>query len=308
MRDTIKFLELNSDHPDELCKVAKALSSPVRVNIIKHLNKHSLNINEIADKLNLPPSSAAMHIKVLEDAGIIATKQLPGERGTMKLCNQSCNHISIRLMGDSPKTSDLISINMAIGHFTDCHIVPTCGIGTSKECLSEDTSLGFYRPERVDAQVIWTSAGYIEYKFPNVLPTGKTPTQLSFSMEICSEAPNYREDWKSDITLWVNGQDCGTWTSPGDFGKRRGLLTPSWVVYGSTQYGLLTTWVIDNEGCFINKQKVSNFTLAELNISKEPFITLRIGNKPDATYVGGFNLFGGACGDYAQDIIMMIGY
>ncbi len=37
-------------------------------------------------------------------------------------------------------------------------------------------------------------------------------------------------------------------------------------------------------------------------------ILLRIGNKPDAKYVGGLNLFGRQFGDYSQDIIMNLVY
>ena len=308
MKDTAKHLELNSNNPHHLSKVGKAFSSPIRIEIIKHLHTRSLNVNEIAEALNIPPSSAAMHIRVLEEANLITTKQLPGERGTMKLCSRRYDQLSIRLMDETPFISDLVSVDMPIGSFTDCHIVPTCGIGTEKGYIAEDTPIGFFRPERAGAQIIWTSAGYVEYKFPNIVPSHRTPTQLSFSMELCSEAPNYKEDWKSDITLWVNGHNCGTWTSPGDFGRRRGRLTPTWIVEGSTQYGILTTWSIDNEGCFINKKKASNFPLSHLNIMDNPFITMRIGNDPASKYVGGFNLFGDKCGDYAQSIIMTIGY
>ena len=37
-------------------------------------------------------------------------------------------------------------------------------------------------------------------------------------------------------------------------------------------------------------------------------ITIRIGNKEDATNKGGFNLFGRSFGDYAQDIILTLVY
>ena len=33
-----------------------------------------------------------------------------------------------------------------------------------------------------------------------------------------------------------------------------------------------------------------------------------LGNKPDAKYIGGFNLFGKEFGDYAQDIILNVEY
>ena len=302
-----KHLEINSAD-EELSKIAKALSSKVRIEIIKHLYKHSLNINEIAEKLTLPPSSAAMHIRVLEEADLITTKHLPGERGTMKLCSRRYDQLTIRLMDDTPKTSELVAVRMPIGAFTDCRIHPTCGISTAEKFLSEDRAHGFYLPERVEAQILWTSSGYVEYKFPNILPPNEAPTQLSFSMEICSEAPNYKEDWKSDLTLWVNGHNCGTWTSPGDFGRRRGRLNSDWPPDGCSQYGLMTTWTIDSEGCFVNKQKVSDLILPTLRITDEPCITMRIGNDPKAKYVGGFNLFGERCGDYPQNIIMSIGY
>ena len=38
------------------------------------------------------------------------------------------------------------------------------------------------------------------------------------------------------------------------------------------------------------------------------YVTVRIGNKPDAQYIGGFNLFGKHFGDYSQDLILTIAY
>ena len=51
---------------------------------------------------------------------------------------------------------------------------------------------------------------------------------LEFSMELSSEVPGTSADWPSDITVAVNGKDIGTWTSPGDFGDKRGVYTPDW--------------------------------------------------------------------------------
>lgn len=39
-----KLLDLNTDDKEALCLVGKALSSPIRVNIIKLLYTYSLNI------------------------------------------------------------------------------------------------------------------------------------------------------------------------------------------------------------------------------------------------------------------------
>ncbi len=54
-----KFLELDMEQEEELCNVGKALSSPIRIQILKLLYNKSLIIEEIAKQLNIPASSAA---------------------------------------------------------------------------------------------------------------------------------------------------------------------------------------------------------------------------------------------------------
>ncbi|MFI3258055.1 MAG: helix-turn-helix domain-containing protein [Spirochaetales bacterium] len=302
-----KYVELNADNEERLCAVAKALDSPVRIQIIKELFKHSLNINEISENIKIPASSAALHVKILEQAELIRTENQPGERGSMKLCSIKADFITIRLNPRDKKQSILHKISMPVGMFTDCDIYPTCGLATKTGFVgNEDIKECFYLPERSEAQLIWSSGGFVEYTFPNDIFDETKITKISFSLEICSEAPNYREDWKSDLTVWINNIDCGTWQSPGDLGARRGLLTPLWIESGSTQYGLLTTWEIKDSGSYINGQKVHETNLKDLKLSKKSTIRFRIGNKPDAKYCGGFNIFGKLCGDYPQDIIMSI--
>ena len=45
-------------------------------------------------------------------------------------------------------------------------------------------------------------------------------------------------------TLWINDVAVGTWTSPGDYGDRRGIYTPTWWKLEGSQYGKLKTWRI----------------------------------------------------------------
>ena len=84
-------------------------------------------------------------------------------------------------------------------------------------------------------------------------------------------------------------------------------MPPEWVL-GSTQYGLLKNWEIRKDGCYINGEKVSDVTIDMLKVMEKPYVKVRIGNKPDAKYVGGFNIFGKHFGDYDQDIIMAMEY
>lgn len=302
-----KLLDLNTDDIEPLYLFGKALSSPIRIEIIKLLYTHSFNIAEIAEKMKIPASSAAMHVRALEAAGLINTEVQPGERGSMKLCSRKSDYVTICLTGAPSMVNETTSISMPIGAFTDCQIAPTCGIATADTLLGhEDKQSSFYLPSRIDAQILWSSSGYLEYRFPNESP--QKPKQVSLSLEICSEAPNYREDWKSDLTVWINGVECATWTCPGDFGGRRGRLNPSWWENGNTQYGLLTTWTISDAGTTINGQPGSGRTLGELGLDGNTYILVRIGNKPDAQCVGGFNIFGERFGDHAQNIVLTLEY
>ena len=83
-----KPLELDLSQGEELCNIGKALSSPVRLEILKLLFDTSLSIVEISEKLNIAQSSAALHAKMLESAGLINAEVQPGTRGAVKLCSR----------------------------------------------------------------------------------------------------------------------------------------------------------------------------------------------------------------------------
>ena len=71
---------------------------------------------------------------------------------------------------------------------------------------------------------------------------------------------------------------------------------------------MLMTWEILGDGCFINGSKAAEATLEDLFLMEKPYIDVRIGNKEDARYIGGFNLFGKSFGNYEQDIVMSVEY
>ncbi len=298
-----KNLYLNTENEDALYKVAKALASIDRIKILKLLYYNSYNIGEIAEQLNIPPSTAALHIRVLEQANLINTEQHPGCHGSMKLCSRKNDDINICLTGSYADSELISTFSMPIGAYTDCNISPTCGlVSTDRPIAREDKPEDFFLAERLNAQMLWSSNGYVEYRFAHSIEPYRKPKQLILSFEACSEAPNYRENWKSDITIWINGVDCGTWNSPGDFGARRGKLNPDWWPNGSTQYGFLVTVIITDSKCLINNKEASLSRLSDLKLGQYPYIALRIGNKPNAEFVGGFNLFGQKFGDFEQDI------
>lgn len=95
---------------------------------------------------------------------------------------------------------------------------------------------------------------------------------------------------------------------PGDLGARRGRLNPPSVQNGSTQYGIWVTWAVDGEGCRVNGELVGDTKIEDLHLMEESFVRVRLGNRPDARYVGGFNLFGRHFGDYDQDLVLTVEY
>lgn len=303
------ILDLNLEDEEQLCNLGAALSSPTRIQILKLLYHNSFNVAEIAEKLQIPTSSAALYVRSLEKAGLINTRLQQGSRGSMKICSRKNDQIIINLTSDDPNVSRMSSISMPVGCFTDCKVSPSCGLASEHAPIGYgDRCESFYLPERTKAQILWTSSGYVEYKFPYQLPHSAVPKRLILTMELCSEALNYKENWLSDITFWINGIDCGTWRSPGDFGSRRGRLNPNWWSSGSTQYGKLVTLEISESSCTINSIPSSQITMKDFSFSSQCPISFRIGNKPDAEFVGGFNLFGEKFGDYEQSITMSFVY
>ena len=61
-----KHLDLSVDKPELLQRVAHALSSPVRLQIMQALGKRSMNVGELAQTLNIPMSTTALAVKTLE--------------------------------------------------------------------------------------------------------------------------------------------------------------------------------------------------------------------------------------------------
>ena len=81
--------------------IFKALSSEIRVEILSLLTKNgSLNLNEIAQKLNLSNGAVTMHIKKLEESGIIDVSTAVGKHGIQKICYLNENLLTVELQNN----------------------------------------------------------------------------------------------------------------------------------------------------------------------------------------------------------------
>lgn len=309
-----KNIELNlasNLHRHTITAIGKALSSPVRIDILNLIKAKPMSLQEISRLLSLPLSSTSMHIKCLEDARLITTENQPGIHGSMRVC--MCGFLSIHLEAydtDIDARDHTLLFDMPVGNYSSFDVEPTCGLADMNGVIDTyDSPVSFYSPERQNAQLIWFNCGFLEYRFPNKINPLLTLQELSFTLELCSEAPGYCEDWPSDITFLINGHEIGTFTSPGDFGVRRGKLTPNTWPMGRTQYGLLTTVSLRPDGGYINENLVNaRTTLDTVGLYDTHFIAFEIRIKADANHKGGINIFGEKYGDYPQGICMRIVY
>jgi len=302
-----RVLELLADDHNlhKLEAVTKALGSETRLEILRFLSAHTCSLLEIAEALELPPSTATLHINVLEKAGLIETDLRPATRGLQKVCARVYDRVVIQLPAESEPEDKAVEVSMPVGAYTDVNIVPTCGLAGELGIIGHlDDPSTFYEPDRIYAQLLWFRRGYVEYRFPNRLPPNVALDDIEVSFEVCSEAPLHHADWPSDITVWIGNLEIGSWTSPADFGGERGALTPAWWESQNSQYGLLKVWRVTNSGSFVDGVQVSNVRLDDLTLKAGEPIPVRIGIKATASNVGGLNLFGSKFGNYPQDIVL----
>jgi predicted transcriptional regulator len=290
--------------------VLRGLASPVRVSILQLLHdRGKMNVNEISAALSLPQSTVAVNILTLEEAGLIETYSVKATKGHQKVCSARYDEIIVRF--DTPEkkhNSNQIEVAMPLGLFTSCEVSAPCGLCSPEGVIGLlDVPDFFLDPGRVQAALIWFGRGNVEYKFPNNARLINSVIEaVEFSMELSSEVPGTNVNWPSDITLWVNDRKVGTWTSPGDYGDKRGVHTPSWWKLEGSQYGKLKTFRVTKQGSFVDGLPISKITIDDVGLADHHSIRMKIGIEENAPHPGGINIFGRGFGNYDQDIVMRL--
>jgi predicted transcriptional regulator len=296
--------------PDDGVGVLRGLASAVRMRILRLLHERGrLNVNEISHELGLPQSTVATNIQALEEAGLIATETVKAKKGHQKICSAKYDEVVLRFETSAERRNpNLVEVAMPLGLYTSCEVSSPCGLCSTEGVIGLlDVPDFFLDPNRVQAALIWFGRGHVEYKFPNnaKLLNSRVET-LEFSMELSSEVPGTNLNWPSDITVWVNDVPIGTWTSPGDFGDKRGVYTPNWWKLEGSQYGKLKTWRINKTGSFIDGVNISDVTIEDIGLPEHHSIRMKIGIDSKANHPGGVNIFGKGFGNYDQDIVMRL--
>ncbi|MFP5078099.1 ArsR/SmtB family transcription factor [Rhizobium sp. YIM 134829] len=296
--------------PETDMAVLKGLASPARASILKLLHSRGpTNVNELTDLLALPQSSVSINVQALQDAGLIRTETVKARKGNQKVCHPLYDEILVVLKSDIKETEeDAIEVSMPLGLYTSFEVSAPCGLCSPEGIIGLlDVPSTFLDPDRMKAGLIWFTRGHLEYQFPNNARLANAEIrEIEFVLELSSEVPGTSADWPSDITLAVNGIEVATWTSPGDFGDKRGVYTPDWWKLKGSQYGKLKNFRVGAEGTFVDGLRMSDVTLGDLKLGDHHSIRLRIGVKDDAKHPGGINIFGRGFGNYDQDILLRV--
>jgi predicted transcriptional regulator len=309
----IKFLNIEKNLLDEAniknnAEICRALSSELRIKIVNliAIEKQGLTISEIAKKLDISVSSATFHLKLLENSGIVNISFLPNKKGNVQICRLNVSSLYFFFSEkEHSANADLLVFSVPVGHYVDAKLDFISGFCTKNMQIMFDDN-NYFMPERMEAEIIWCRSGFVEYAFSNTFKE-KNIKEITFSLEVCSETLGYQNDWKSDITFSLNETELLTWTSPGDFGDRRGLLNPDWWSDTSTQYGHLKKISITSEGIYLDGSLLnSNIGLEHFDLTRCSKLLFKIENKENAKYKGGFNIFGKSFGDFPQDILLTV--
>jgi predicted transcriptional regulator len=296
--------------PLERQDILRSLASEVRVRILEHLTRRGPhNVNQVAEDLDLPQSTVSSNIQILVDAGLVQTRSEKGRKGSQKICHSTFTELLIAFKEAPPaQVSNAIEVSMPIGLYTRCEVSAPCGLCSPEGVIGLlDVPDTFLDPDRMRAGLLWFTRGFVEYQFPNNAKLACTSVQaLELVTELSSEVPGTSKDWPSDITVAINGHEIGTWTSPGDYGDKRGKFTPDWWKLAGSQYGDLKRWEVRATGTFLDGQRISDCSLGDLELNDHRSIRVRIGVKDGARHPGGMNIFGRGFGNHDQDITLRL--
>lgn len=288
--------------------IFKALSSEIRIQILELLAKNqSLNLNDLANRLNLSNGAITMHIKKLEDSGLIEINTTGGKHGIQKICYLNKDTLMVDLR--SKDIDNLYEVEIQVGHYSDYQAIPTCGLATKDSIIGDfDDPRYFADPERINSEIIWLTEGFLEYRIPNYLKSNQSFREIQFSLELGSEAPGYCDNYPSDIFFYVNGIEIGSWTSPGDFGDKRGTFNPEWWPPHLNQYGMLKLIRINKEGSFIDGCRISDVGLNQIHLDYKSELTFRIAVNERSVNKRGLTIYGKHFGNYSQDLLARVLY
>lgn len=299
----VKTSITDENDKERIFGIACALAHPLRLTILEQLLTQPRSITEIAKINKITNSTAIFHLKLMEKAQLVFSRCQPNKKGKTLIFYINFSEIGISTQPKAQSDIHIFTQSAGVGEYVEACFSKYLRIATSDNIIVLEHNDAFHSC-RFDAQLLCTDGGKFTYAFSNAFAKENTVRRIEFSLELCSESPYFRNDWKSEISFDVNGTEILTYISPGDFGDRRGKLNPPWWANKYTQYGQLVRIAIDREGVWLNGNLSNAITLDCLQLEKSNRLTFSVYTKDDAKYAGGFNLFGKKFGNFEQDIVL----
>ena len=296
---------------DDASAVFRALGTATRIQIMQLIYENpAMTMNELARELGITNSAVSMHVGKFQEAGLVTIETTTGRRGIAKIVRPAHNRLVVDMSPAPVKIDNCYQDDIKVGYYTRAQIQPVCGLATASGIIGElNDPKVFSYPERFDADILWLRSGSIRYNLPNRLKPGQTVSKLQFSFEISSKSAVGFGECPSDIYFSLNDVPIGKWTSPGDFGFRRGIISPLWWPSDLNQFGRLQSVVVGETGTFTDGvRRISDVTIHDLHIDSNTAINFTFTVPEDSANSGGLTIFGESFGDYSQNIRMRMYY
>lgn len=282
----------------------EALASKTRLKIISLLAIKDMNIKELAEELGLSSAIVTKHIQKLEKTEIISTSLVNKNGSLHKMCILLYTSYEIERpihKENTDLTKKCYTVNLPVGQFSKIKCIPPCGLASEFAIIGDlDKPRQMISPERYMANLVWFGGGYVEYKLPNYSLEQQKITDIEISAEFGSESVGFCDDWISTIDVYLNNIKICDFTTPGDFGNKRGLLTPLW--WENNQYGILIVIKINDSGVYVNGRKIKNVNINDFNNMSEDW-SLKFETNKISDHGGGITIFGEKFGNYNQNIV-----
>lgn len=81
---------------EDIAKVAMALSSPTRIQILNFIKYKEVDMQEIAELIKQSKANASAQMRILEEVGLVKTSYKPGIRGVKKVCSTDVKEIRFK--------------------------------------------------------------------------------------------------------------------------------------------------------------------------------------------------------------------
>ena len=294
-------LSLDDEQIDKVAKIGLALSNTKRVEMLKLIARGHRTVTSLSKLLKIPTSNVLFHIQVLEDCGLIYTMHLSK---TMMIA-ATFDDLLIKITDPKIiKFSDEkeIEYSIPVGAYISIDNLLDFLAARDENGPLDVNINNLYDSSRFKAQVVYVRRGLFNYPLKSLESNDKLKC-LYISFEACSEVSAYDNDYKSDISVLVNGHELLTYTCPGDFGGRKGNLNPESYPSYYTQFGEMIAIHVNKNGVYKNGVLINNdITIKDIKLDKNGQNILSIGNLSKSRYQGGINLFGEKLGDYPQSI------